>query len=216
MPKATNVGTVAGETCSSTVGKNIINTQNQKSSFNPYALKDFENIKSFKDGQSFVKDRIKTPNSSSNPNWIYISNPTKIKVDKSSDFNNMKNNNTLKVKEKSLLINKENYSWVGNSNIYSILKENICKGNSLDKQSTWTPITIEKNNAELLTTKTKWTTLSKNSNGFIPNVRIKRSSSKKNRTNFFCSVDDNIEDKKKSLRLTHSNNSRDKVCPTLF
>lgn len=110
LSKIQNIGTVIAGTYVPTAGKNVTSSQNHKSGYNPYALKDFGDIKNYKDAQNFAKDRIKTPNSSSKPSWVYLQNPTNIKIDKSSDFNTMKNNNTLNVKEPSLLINKENNS----------------------------------------------------------------------------------------------------------
>ena len=102
--------------------------------------------------------------------------------------------------------------WVSNND-----KENDSKiNNSMDKNFAWTPSVNDKQQAKDLTTNTNFTTISKNSAGNCPNMRIKRSSSKKNRSEkpqLISSADTELDGKNKPLRMTHSNDSRDKSIP---
>lgn len=82
---------------------------------------------------------------------------------------------------------------------------------SFDKSIAFTPSTNNKQQREM-TTNTNFTTITKNSAGNCPNMRIKRSSSKKNRSEkpqLISSADTDFEGKNKPLRMTHSNDSRD-------
>ena len=167
----------------------VLNQQNQKSILSSAALKDAVSIKSFKDNQNFVKDRTKSPSSKIQQNWSNANSLSKQVLENNTSFEKMVNmesfrhyNKIIIKKEDSSRGDKENNSSFSNINNITVKENNNRISNSQDKHFAYTPSVQDRKVNKDLTTNTKFTTISKNSASNGPNMRIKRSSSKKNKT----------------------------------
>ena len=228
--KVNNIGAGVGGTCITSVGKNlVISQQNQKCLPNSTALKDAVSIKSFKENQNFIKDRNKSPNAHLQKNYSVANNMVKHQMENNSSFEkmmlmeNFKHYNKLAFKKgDSHLLSKheiENNAYVGNVIQTKPDGKTQKIETSASGKEVLTPSRMYSENSHEIGTATNFTTLSKNSRCRPPSMRIKRSSSKKNRekkSKFFGSAEVTAEGKNKSLRLAHSNDSRDKSAQGLI
>jgi len=217
VTKPNNVGVGIGGTSIASIGKSLVlNNQNQNSIPNSLALKDAVIGKSVNDGQKNNGGLLKSPKHLqfkhlNDPNAMRRPSESNTSFDKMILMESFRHYNKILIKNgdtaNTIKHNNENNGYIGNISNPKVDKIDL-KNMSLENKIAYTPTQNEKDKTKNHNSNTDSTTMSKNSTVYPPNMRIKRSSSKKNRSNnprFFGSAEIST-----SVGKTKSNDSREK------